>query len=48
MAGYAKKRQYKLQDPLIFTGEREGLPFVEWLAKIKRKIEMDNDIINTP
>ena len=29
MAGYVKKRWFKLQDPLIFTGEKDGLLFVE-------------------
>ena len=43
-----QKRQFKLQDPTIFTGGRDGLPFVEWLAKMKGKMEIDNDIMDTP
>ena len=37
-----EKRRFNLQDPLIFRGGRDGLPFVEWLAKMKGKIEIDN------
>ena len=42
------KHRFKLQDPPIFTGGRDGLPFVEWLAKMKEKMKIDNDIIDTP
>ena len=42
-----EKRRFKLQDPLIFTGGRDGLPFVEWLAKMKGKMKVDEDLVDT-
>ena len=42
-----KKRRLKLQDPPIFTGGRNSLPVVEWLAKIKRKMGIDEDLMDT-
>ena len=44
----SKKYQLNLQDPLIFTNRRDGLPIVEWLAKTKGKMSIDKDFMNTP
>ena len=44
----SEKRWFKLQNPPISAGGRDDLPFVEWLAKMKRKMEIDNDIIDMP
>ena len=43
-----EKRQFKLPDPPIFIGRRDGLPFVEWLAKMKGKMSIDKDLMDTP
>ena len=43
-----EKRQFKLQDPPIFTGRRDSLSFVEWLAKMKGKMTIDEDLMDTP
>ena len=42
-----EKRRFKLQDPPIFTGRRDGLPFIEWLAKMNRKMKIDEDLMDT-
>ena len=44
MAGY--KRRFKLENPPVFTGKRDGLPFVKWLAKMKGKIKVDKDLMD--
>ena len=46
MAGY--KRQFKLENPPVFTGGRDGVPFVEWLAKMKEKIKVDENLMDPP
>ena len=43
-----KKRRFKLQDPPVFTAEKDGMPVVEWLAKMKGKMKVENDIMDTP
>ena len=45
--GY-KKRQFKLENPPIFTGRKDGMPVVEWLAKMKKKMKVDEDLMDTP
>ena len=45
---FTSKCCFKLQDPPIFTGGKDGMPFVEWLAKMKGKMIVDNDLIDTP
>ena len=42
------KRRFKLQDPPIFTGRRDGMPVVEWLVKMKGKMTVDKDLMDTP
>ena len=44
---FASKRRLKLQDPPIFTGGRDGLSVTEWLAKIKGKMMVDDNLIDT-
>ena len=44
---FTSKRRFKLQDLPVFTGGRDGLPFVEWLAKMKRKMKVDEDLMDT-
>ena len=46
MAGY--KRRFKLENLPVFTGGRDGLPFVEWLAKMKGKMKVDKNLMDTP
>ena len=48
MTAYAKKPQLKLENPPEFTGRKDGMPVEEWLVKMKGKMEIDDDIINTP
>ena len=45
---FTSKRRFKLQDPPIFTGRKDGMPVVEWLAKMKRKMKVDEDLMDTP
>ena len=42
-----KKRRFKLQDPSVFTAKKNGMPVVEWLAKIKGKMKVDEDLMDT-
>ena len=47
-ASLDSKHRFKFQDPPIFTSGKDGLLFVEWLAKMKKKIKVDEDLIDTP
>ena len=38
---FTSKRRFKLQDPPVFTSGKDGMPVVEWLAKMKRKMKVD-------
>ena len=44
IAGY--KCQFKLENLFVFTSGKDSLPFVEWLAKMKEKINVDNSFID--
>ena len=44
---FTSKRRFKLQDPPVFTGEKDGMPVVEWLAKMKGKMTVDDDLMDT-
>ena len=45
---FTSKCCFKLQDLPVFTGGKDGMPIIEWLAKMKRKIKVDEDLIDTP
>ena len=45
---FTSKRRFKLQDPPVFTGGKDGMPVVEWLAKMKGKMMVDDDLMDTP
>ena len=45
---FTSKRRFKLQDPPVFTGGKDGMPVVEWLAKMKGKMTVDDDLMDTP
>ena len=45
---FTSKCCFKLQDLPVFTGGKDGMPVVEWLAKMKRKMTVDDDLMDTP
>ena len=45
---FTSKRCFKLQDPSVFTGGKDGMPVVEWLAKMKGKMTVDDNLMDTP
>ena len=47
-ASSGSKHRFKLQDPPIFAGGRNSVPFVEWLAKMRGKMKVDENLIDTP
>ena len=44
---FTSKHCFKLQDPPIFNG-KDGMQVVEWLAKMKRKMKVDENLMDTP
>ena len=45
---FTSKRCFKLQDLPVFTGGKDNMPVIEWLAKIKGKMSVDEDLMDTP
>lgn len=45
---FTSKHCFKLQDPSMFISGKDGMPFIKWLAKTKRKITINNNFIDTP
>ena len=45
---FTRKYCFKLQDSSVFTSGKDGMPVVEWLAKMKQKIEANNNLIDIP
>ena len=46
-ASLESKHWFKLQDPPIFIDGKNSLPFVKWLAKMKKKMKVDKHLIDT-
>ena len=45
---FTSKHCFKLQDLPIFTGSKDGMPVVQWLAKMKKKMTVNENLMDTP
>ena len=44
---FTSKRRFKLQDSSVFIGGKDGMLVIEWLAKMKGKMKVDENLMDT-